>query len=187
MFEEMCEPALPRLDFVPRSGGLFKDFTIHDLDTARWITGDSVVEVFAMGSCLVDPEIGKLGDIDTAKLEQVLHDRPGEHIAATARDRGWRRLGVYGLDYVMTVRDYRPLEGFEILPFDVEFDLARAQERAKRGTAGRMWRTAHQHTLAGPTRLTARVCRQDVRWTGWCRLPESAPARSCFRRSSSFR
>ena len=26
----------------------------------------------------------------------------------------------------MTVRDYRPLEGFELVPFDVEFDLARA-------------------------------------------------------------
>jgi myo-inositol 2-dehydrogenase/D-chiro-inositol 1-dehydrogenase len=62
------DPASPSLEFVPRSGGLFKDFTIHDFDTARWITGDSIVEVFAVGSCLVDPEIGKLGDIDTAKL-----------------------------------------------------------------------------------------------------------------------
>jgi myo-inositol 2-dehydrogenase/D-chiro-inositol 1-dehydrogenase len=62
------DPAAPRLDFVPRSGGLFKDFTIHDFDTARWITGERVVEVFATGSCLVDPEIAKLGDIDTAKL-----------------------------------------------------------------------------------------------------------------------
>ena len=26
----------------------------------------------------------------------------------------------------MTVRDYRPLEGFDVIPFDVEFDLARA-------------------------------------------------------------
>ena len=26
----------------------------------------------------------------------------------------------------MTVRDYRPLEGFDVVPFDVEFDLARA-------------------------------------------------------------
>jgi len=62
------DPAAPRLEFVPRSGGLFKDFTIHDFDTARWLTGDAVVEVFAAGSCLVEPEISKLGDIDTAKL-----------------------------------------------------------------------------------------------------------------------
>jgi Xaa-Pro aminopeptidase len=67
-----------------------------------------------------------VGEHGTAQLEQVFHDRPGEHIAATARDRGWRRIGVYGLDYVMTVRDYRALEGLELIPFDVEFDLARA-------------------------------------------------------------
>jgi Xaa-Pro aminopeptidase len=33
---------------------------------------------------------------------------------------------VYGLDYVMAPRDYRALEGLELVPFDVEFDLARA-------------------------------------------------------------
>jgi Xaa-Pro dipeptidase len=68
-----------------------------------------------------------VGEHGTAQLEQVFHDRPGEHIAQTVRDRGWRRLGVYGLDYVMTVRDYRALDGSaEIVPFDAEFDLARA-------------------------------------------------------------
>src|SRR5205809_1113331 len=35
-------------------------------------------------------------------------------------------MGVYGLDYVMTVRDYRELEGFELVPFDEPFDHARA-------------------------------------------------------------
>jgi Xaa-Pro aminopeptidase len=67
-----------------------------------------------------------VGEHGTAQVEQVFHDRPGEHIADRARAAGWRRVGVYGLDYVMTVRDYRALEGFEIVPFDVEFDLARA-------------------------------------------------------------
>jgi len=33
---------------------------------------------------------------------------------------------VYGLDYVMTVRDYRALHDLELVGFDVEFDLARA-------------------------------------------------------------
>ena len=38
-----------------------------------------------------------------------------------------KRVGVYGLDYVMTVRDYRALEGAaEIVPWDVAFDHARA-------------------------------------------------------------
>jgi len=67
-----------------------------------------------------------VGEHGTAELEQVFHDRPGELIESRARDAAWRRVGVYGLDYVMAVRDYRALEGLELVPFDVEFDLARA-------------------------------------------------------------
>jgi len=67
-----------------------------------------------------------VGEHGTALIEQRFDPHPGAAIAAFANDSGWRRIGVYGLDYVMTVRDYRPLEGFEIVPFDVEFDLARA-------------------------------------------------------------
>ena len=68
-----------------------------------------------------------VGEHGTAQLEQVFHDRPGEHIASVARDRGWRRVGVYGLDYIMSVRDFRALDGSaELVPFDVEFDHARA-------------------------------------------------------------
>src|SRR5687767_9496439 len=69
-----------------------------------------------------------VGEHGTAQLEQVFHDRPGEHIAQAAGDRGWERVGVYGLDYVMTVRDYRALKGgdYGIVPFDLEYDLARA-------------------------------------------------------------
>ncbi len=67
-----------------------------------------------------------VGEHGTAELEQVFHDRPGEHIADRARGAGWRRVGVYGLDYVMPVRDYGALESLELVPFDVELDLARA-------------------------------------------------------------
>ena len=67
-----------------------------------------------------------VGEHGTALIEQRFDPHPGAAIAAYARDAGWKRIGVYGLDYVMTVRDYRPLEGFEMVPFDVEFDLARA-------------------------------------------------------------
>jgi Xaa-Pro aminopeptidase len=67
-----------------------------------------------------------VGEHETAELEQVFHPRPGEHIAEAARAAGWKRIGVYGLDYVMTVRDYRALEGLDLVPFDVEFDVARA-------------------------------------------------------------
>ena len=62
------DPAAPNLSFVPKSGSLFKDFTIHDFDTAAWVLDEPFIEIFAAGSCLVDPAIAELGDIDTAKL-----------------------------------------------------------------------------------------------------------------------
>ncbi|HET8743075.1 MAG TPA: M24 family metallopeptidase [Gaiella sp.] len=67
-----------------------------------------------------------VGEHGTAQVEQRFDPFPGQAIADHAKDRGWRRIGVYGLDYVMTVRDYRALEAFEVVPFDVEFDHARA-------------------------------------------------------------
>ena len=59
------DPAPPPLEYVARSGGLFKDMTIHDFDMARFVAGSDVVEVFATGAALVDPAIGAAGDIDT--------------------------------------------------------------------------------------------------------------------------
>jgi Xaa-Pro aminopeptidase len=67
-----------------------------------------------------------VGEHATSELEQVFHDRPGELIASRARDAGWRRVGVFGLDYIMAVRDYRALDGLDLVPFDIEFDHARA-------------------------------------------------------------
>ncbi len=67
-----------------------------------------------------------VGEHGTAALEQVFVDRPGAFIAEQARDAGWRRIGVYGLDYIMSIRDFAALEGLELVPFDVEFDHARA-------------------------------------------------------------
>jgi myo-inositol 2-dehydrogenase / D-chiro-inositol 1-dehydrogenase len=61
------DPAPPPIAYVRVSGGLFKDMAIHDFDMARWLLGEEPVSVFASGSCLVDPEIGEAGDIDTAK------------------------------------------------------------------------------------------------------------------------
>ncbi|RZJ44361.1 MAG: inositol 2-dehydrogenase [Brevundimonas sp.] len=61
------DPSPPPPSYVAISGGLFKDMAIHDFDMARWLLDEEPVEVFAAGSCLVDPEIGKLGDVDTAR------------------------------------------------------------------------------------------------------------------------
>jgi myo-inositol 2-dehydrogenase / D-chiro-inositol 1-dehydrogenase len=62
------DPSPPPVEYVKRSGGLFRDMTIHDLDMARWLLGEEPVEVTAHGSCLVDPAIGAAGDIDTAAV-----------------------------------------------------------------------------------------------------------------------
>lgn len=60
------DPGPPAIDYIRASGGLFMDMSIHDFDMARFLTGDEVESVFARGACLVDDEIGRAGDIDTA-------------------------------------------------------------------------------------------------------------------------
>jgi len=60
------DPAPPALDYIAVSGGIFLDMTIHDFDMARYQAGSEVVEVYAAGANLIDPAIGKAGDVDTA-------------------------------------------------------------------------------------------------------------------------
>ena len=62
------DPAPPPPSFIPTSGGLFRDFTIHDFDMARWLLGETPSKVFAWAECLVDPAIAAAGDVDTARL-----------------------------------------------------------------------------------------------------------------------
>jgi Xaa-Pro dipeptidase len=65
-----------------------------------------------------------VGEHGTAEIEQVFADHPGAWLADRLRGQ---RVGVYGLDYVMTVRDYRALaDAAEVVPWDEGFDLARA-------------------------------------------------------------
>jgi myo-inositol 2-dehydrogenase/D-chiro-inositol 1-dehydrogenase len=78
------DPSPPPVAYVERSGGMFRDMTIHDLDMARWLLGEEPVEVTAHGSCLVDPGIGAAGDIDTAA---VTLRTAGGRIAQVANSR----------------------------------------------------------------------------------------------------
>jgi Xaa-Pro dipeptidase len=55
--------------------------------------------------------------------EQVFVDKPGDWLADQIRGK---RVGVYGLDYVMSVRDFGALQDVaELVPWDVAFDHAR--------------------------------------------------------------
>ena len=62
------DPGLPPVEYLKVCGGLFRDMTIHDLDMARWLLGEEPVEIHAWGSVLVDPNVAKLGDVDSAML-----------------------------------------------------------------------------------------------------------------------
>jgi myo-inositol 2-dehydrogenase/D-chiro-inositol 1-dehydrogenase len=85
------DPHPPPIDYLKSSGGLFLDMSIHDLDMARHLVGDEVREIFAAGSNLVDREIGRAGDIDTATI--TLQFRNG---ALGVIDNS--RRAVYGYD-----------------------------------------------------------------------------------------
>src|SRR5260370_26900127 len=69
------DPAPPPLDYIPNSGGLFRDMMIHDFDVARWILGEEPVSIYSFGSCLVDAQIGRLGHVDNAIVSLVLTPR----------------------------------------------------------------------------------------------------------------
>jgi myo-inositol 2-dehydrogenase/D-chiro-inositol 1-dehydrogenase len=60
------DPEPPPISYLKVSGGIFLDMMIHDFDMARYLLDQEVVELMAVGSCLVDPAIGEAGDIDTA-------------------------------------------------------------------------------------------------------------------------
>jgi myo-inositol 2-dehydrogenase/D-chiro-inositol 1-dehydrogenase len=62
------DPGLPPIAYLKVSGGQFHDMTIHDFDMARWLLGEEPVEVFAYGSCLVDPAVAKIGDTDSVMI-----------------------------------------------------------------------------------------------------------------------
>jgi myo-inositol 2-dehydrogenase/D-chiro-inositol 1-dehydrogenase len=61
------DPAPPPVEYIKRSGGLFRDMMIHDLDMARWLLGSEPIEVFARGTA-VNAAIGAAGDVDTAMV-----------------------------------------------------------------------------------------------------------------------
>ncbi|WP_170386086.1 inositol 2-dehydrogenase [Ruegeria atlantica] len=85
------DPAPPPISYVKVSGGLFRDMMIHDFDMANYLMGQLPVQVSAVGTSIVDPEIGRAGDVDTAVVTMTYADG---QIAVIKNSR----RAVYGYD-----------------------------------------------------------------------------------------
>ncbi|WP_102227082.1 inositol 2-dehydrogenase [Acidimangrovimonas sediminis] len=85
------DPGPPPHDYIRRSGGIFRDMTIHDFDVARWLLGEEVTRVQASASVLTDPEIAALGDYDSANV--ILTTASGTQCTITNT-----RRATYGYD-----------------------------------------------------------------------------------------
>lgn len=72
----------PPPEYLPLSGGIFRDVLVHDFDMLRWVTGREVTEVYATGSDAGPAVFREAGDVDTAAAVLTLED--GTVCTATA-------------------------------------------------------------------------------------------------------
>ena len=105
------DPGAPPPSYIKVSGGIFRDMTIHDFDMARFLLGEEVAMVFATGSVLVDPEIGKLGDFDSASV--VLTTASGKQCLISNSRRATygydQRIEVHGSKGMIAAENQRPV------------------------------------------------------------------------------
>jgi len=118
------DPGAPPAQYLKASGGIFRDMLIHDFDVFRWILGDEAVWVSATGSCLVDPEIAEVGDIDTAAV--TLRTKSGRlcqintsRRAAYGYDQRFEVLGSTGL---LACGNHKPTEVVQMDATGVRID-----------------------------------------------------------------
>lgn len=62
------DPDIAPTEYLRNSGGIFRDMIIHDFDMLRFITGEEITEVHAVGSTLIDPGLAQFGDVDSVML-----------------------------------------------------------------------------------------------------------------------
>jgi myo-inositol 2-dehydrogenase/D-chiro-inositol 1-dehydrogenase len=107
------DPELPPLDYIRGSGGLFRDMTIHDFDMSRFILGEEVSEIFAVGGALVDPAVAAAGDIDTAAIT-LTYTSGAYGMIDNSRQAVYgydQRLEVFGAEGCIVVGNRTPHEG----------------------------------------------------------------------------
>jgi len=106
------DPGAPPVDYIKRSGGIYKDMLIHDFDVFRWIMEDEAATVYATGSCLVDPAIEAAGDVDATAVTIRTRDGRLAQIntirrAAYGYDQRFEVLGSKGM---LQAGNHRPTE-----------------------------------------------------------------------------
>jgi myo-inositol 2-dehydrogenase/D-chiro-inositol 1-dehydrogenase len=96
------DPGAPPIPYLKSSGGIFKDMLIHDFDVFRWILEDEAQTVHASASCLVDPAIAAVDDVDSTAV--TLRTRRGRlcqintsRRAAYGYDQRFEVLGSAGM------------------------------------------------------------------------------------------
>ncbi|MEH6773915.1 MAG: Gfo/Idh/MocA family oxidoreductase, partial [Cereibacter changlensis] len=105
------DPGLPPLDYLPRSGGIFRDMTIHDFDMARYLLGEEVETVSAQASVLVDPKVAEVGDFDSVSV--MLRTASGKHCTISNSRRATygydQRIEVHGAEGSVLAENQRPV------------------------------------------------------------------------------
>ncbi|KRA43176.1 inositol 2-dehydrogenase [Devosia sp. Root635] len=105
------DPGAPSVDYIKRSGGIFRDMTIHDFDMARFLLDEEIDTVTAQASVLVDPAIGEAGDFDSASV--MLSTASGRHATISNSRRasyGYdQRIEVHGSKGAVSAENQRPV------------------------------------------------------------------------------
>ncbi|WP_067467984.1 Gfo/Idh/MocA family protein [Actinomadura macra] len=68
------DAAPPPEEYIPTSGGLFRDCSVHDFDAVRFVTGRDVVEVTAAGADRGAAVFAEAGDVSAASAVLTLDD-----------------------------------------------------------------------------------------------------------------
>ena len=106
------DPGAPPVEYLRRSGGIFRDMLIHDFDVFRWILDDDAVSVYATGSVLTDPSVGTVGDVDcTAVTLRTKRGRLG--VINTSRRAAYgydQRFEVLGSKGMLQAGNHKPTE-----------------------------------------------------------------------------
>ena len=107
------DPGAPPIDYLQRSGGIFKDMLIHDFDIFRWILGEEAATVYAAASTLTDPNItSQADDADTTAV--TLRTTSGKlaqiHTSRRAAYGYDQRFEVLGSEGMLQAGNHRPTE-----------------------------------------------------------------------------